>query len=94
MVKSVSLRFHSLSVVDFVNARTVLRRFLVISKSRKSALVGLSVVPAVSDPSHRIMLPRERADMLICSQRSSRLLIRFCILGRFGATRHFGDVCR
>lgn len=94
MVKSVSLRFHSLSVVDFVNARTVLRRFLVISKSCKSALVGLSGVPAVSDPSHRIMLSRELVDTLICSQRSSRLPTRFCMLGRLGATKYFGDVCR
>ncbi len=75
-----------------MNARTVLRRFLAISKSCERTFVGLSGVPAVSDPSQSMMLSCELVDMLICSQRSSRLLIRFCMLSKFGPTMSFGGV--
>lgn len=65
-------------------ARTVLRRFLAVSRSRAISSTGLSTIPAVMEPSHRMMVPYAEQEIPSWSQRSSRLPILACMLAMFG----------
>lgn len=47
--------------------------------------MGLSGVPIVRLPSHKIKLFLDNMFMLICSQCSKKLATRFCMLSRFGS---------
>jgi len=54
--RSVNLRSPSLRLVVLEKAKTTLERFLATSKSWDTSCTGLSEVPAVSEPSHRMRL--------------------------------------
>jgi len=47
-------------------------------------LAGLSTVPAVRDPSHKMMLFWEEPQMIVWIHRSRRLPIRACMWTRLG----------
>jgi len=52
-------------------------------------LIGLSTVPAVRDPSHRMMVFWEELQMIVWIHLSRRLLIRACMWTRLGVFASF-----
>jgi len=52
-------------------------------------LAGLSMVPAVRDPSHRMMAFWEELQMMVWIHLSRRLLIRACMWTRLGVFASF-----
>jgi len=70
--------------VIFEKARTLLRRLRAVSKSCCIMWVGESFVPAVSEPSQRMRVFWLCVATPICSQRSSRVVIRVCMWSRLG----------
>ena len=62
------------------NARTVFRRFLAISRSLVISSMGQSIIPAVMEPSQRIMLPYVEVASPSWSHLSRRFPILACML--------------
>jgi len=70
--------------VVFVKARIVLCLRWAVSNSWERRLIGVSFVPAVRLPSSRMRLFWLWAAICVCIQRSSRVVMRVCMLMRLG----------
>jgi len=83
-MRSVSLCPPRLRRVIFEKANIVLSRFRAVSNSCASTVTGVSVVPAVREPSRRMSVFRLWAAMVVWSQRSRRVVMRVCMWLRLG----------